>query len=155
MKKERKDDSFLKKPYYQGGEQALKEFISKNLKYPEHAIAHKIEGSIPIKYDINYKGDVSDVKILSSLGYGCDEEAIRVVRLLKFIVPKIPKNLKVVFHKNITIHFSMKEKEIPQILPDSPSVGITYQINFTPTPIPPIKSESKKPSQNYEYKINL
>lgn len=154
MKKERKDDSFLKKPYYQGGEQALKEFISKNLKYPEHAIAHKIEGSIPIKYDINYRGEVSDVKILSSLGYGCDEEAIRVVKLLKFIVPKIPKNLKVVFHKNIAIHFSMKGKETIQTQPNIPA-GITYQINFTPRPVVVVNAEAKKPSQNYQYKINL
>ena len=35
MKKERKDDSFLKQAYYKGGDTALKEFISQNLKYPE------------------------------------------------------------------------------------------------------------------------
>ena len=35
MKKERKEDSFIKQPYYKGGDKMLNTFINENLKYPE------------------------------------------------------------------------------------------------------------------------
>ena len=62
MKKERKDDSFLKQAYYKGGDTALKEFISQNLKYPESSKKNKIEGDVHIRMDISHKGFVIDTK---------------------------------------------------------------------------------------------
>ena len=112
MQKEKKDKNFIQKPIYEGGPKAMKEFIGKNLQYPEEAAKQQIEGTVRLNYTINYKGAVIDTKIISSLGYGCDEEAIRLVKLLQFKVPKVHK-LKVKFHKNINIHFK-KPKQKPQ-----------------------------------------
>jgi TonB family protein len=114
MKKERKDESFIKQPYFKGGEKALAEFMTKNLVMPESSLAMGIEGDVHLKYDIDYKGKVTDVKIISGLDDACNAEAIRVVRMLTFIVPKNPRGIKVTFHRNMRVHF---RKNAIQALP--------------------------------------
>ena len=115
MKKERTDKHFIKHPVYVGGQKALRQFISNNVKYPNLAKAHKIEGTVVLKYTINYKGEVIETKIMKGLGYGCDEEAIRLTKLLRFEIPKTRK-IKVLFHKSIHIHFKLPvEKNTPVI----------------------------------------
>lgn len=110
-----KKERFIKMPYYEGGQKALKQFISDNLKYPEEAGKHKIEGTVQVFFIIGNKGNVIEAKIINSLGYGCDEEALRVIKLLKFKIPKT-HNVKPTFNKKINIHFHYpkeKTKETP------------------------------------------
>ena len=124
--KHRKDDQFIKKPIYKGGIKAMREFIAKHMHYPEEALKNKIEGSVQMKYDIDYKGNVTKTNIIAGIGYGCDEEASRIVKLFKFEVPKNPRKLKISFHKKIKINFKLpKVKAIPT------STKITYQISPT------------------------
>ena len=109
------------------GLKAMREFISKNKKYPKTALEEEIEGTVILKYTINYKGKVIETKVKKSLGYGCDEEAQRVVKLLKFVAPK-NRGIKVKFFKNIQIHFRLpKEKEKPLEQVQAPS-GFSYTI---------------------------
>jgi protein TonB len=113
MKKSAKDKDFIKQPWYEGGTQALRKFISDNLVYPPEALAQRIEGTVFVKYDIDYRGDVSTAHVISALGYGCDEEAVRLVKMLKFKVEK-PRGVHVLFHRNIQVHFRLpKAKELP------------------------------------------
>ncbi|MEM6322004.1 MAG: energy transducer TonB, partial [Bacteroidota bacterium] len=97
MKKERKDHQFIKKPYYEGGISAMRMFIKKHLVYPEIAKKRQIEGTVYLRYTINQKGEVIDSKVIRGIGHGCDEEATRLVRLLKFKVPK-NRRPKLLFH---------------------------------------------------------
>lgn len=112
MKKDNKEEKFIKQPYYEGGDKQMKEFISKHLIYPPISQQQKLEGDVHIKYDINYKGEVIDAKVIGGIDQYCDNEAIRVVKMLRFIVPKIPRHLKVTFHKTITVHFRLNEVEV-------------------------------------------
>ena len=144
MKKERKDKHFIKKPFYEGGLKAMREFISQHKKYPKEALEQKIEGTVYLRYTINYKGKVIDAKVLSSLGYGCDKEAIRVVKLLKF---KVQKNYagKIKFFKTIQMHFKLpKEKESPKV---------TNQINYNITPSASKEPKKKDNQGGYSYTI--
>ena len=47
-----------------------------------------------------------DAKIKHGIGYGCDEEALRLVRMFKFEKKKY-KGMRVIFHKSISIHFKL------------------------------------------------
>ncbi len=139
MQKERKDKHFIKKPIYEGGLKAMRMFIKENLKYPKAALENKIEGTVYVKYTISHLGKVVDAKVVSSLGYGCDKEAMRLVKLLKFKVPKNrQKGLK--FHKNLQIHFRLpKEKPTKKI--EAVPKSTTHQIQYTYTTS---KSKPKK-----------
>lgn len=147
MKKEKKEENFIKQPYFEGGDSALKKFITKHLIYPKPAIEQEIEGSIPMTFDINYKGNVTEVRLMNHLGYGCDEEAVRLVKLLHFNVPKIPRNLKVIFHKKLTIHFKLPkfEEKTPEKL--------EYIVSYTNKPTEK-ERESTPSSIVYNYTIN-
>lgn len=60
----------------------LMKFISKNLKYPKEAYKHKVKGRIMVRFRVTTEGKVSDAQIISKtkLGYGCEEEALRVIQ---------------------------------------------------------------------------
>lgn len=68
------------KPKYPGGDPELKKYLSLNLHYPTLALEQKIEGEVLISFTINMEGAIVDIKIIKGIGYGCDEEAIRVVK---------------------------------------------------------------------------
>lgn len=153
MKKERKEDSFIKQPFYQGGNAALNSFISRHLKYPEVSQKNKVEGDVHLRYDINIQGNVTDVKVIGGLDDACNNEAIRVIKLLKFVVPKNPRHLKITFHKNITIHFRIHEAkntnpEFPVVTP------IQYHITSSVS-LPKTTVEPNPKNVVYTYTINL
>lgn len=149
MAKEKKEKHFIQKPEFEGGPTALKQFITKQLQYPKAALEHKIEGTVYLTYSIDYLGKVVEVKVISSLGYGCDEEAIRLVKLLTFKVPKTRK-LKIKFNKNIQIHF-----RLPKQKRTTKEVG-TIQYNYQPNTKSSEKDQSKTtPPKKKSYTITI
>ncbi len=142
MKRQRKDKHFIKKPIYEGGPLALKQFITKNLRYPKEALAEKIEGTVVVRYSINYKGKVIDTKVISGLRGGCEAEAIRLVRLLVFTVPR-NRGVKALFHKDLQIHFKLPvEKET------------TVQYNLTSSSKNDIKEKNIPKKTGYTITVN-
>jgi len=80
----KKSKKFLNLPSYPGGREALVKFLMENQQYPDEAKKNRIEGIVHISFEVDHKGIVSQEKIIHPLGYGCDEEAIRLVKLLKY-----------------------------------------------------------------------
>ncbi len=67
-------------PIPDGGMEGWSSYLSSNLKYPEAAKAAGIEGTVYVVFVITNKGEIDNVEILRGIGYGCDEEAMRVIR---------------------------------------------------------------------------
>ena len=107
-----KSKNFITKAQYPGGKEALKKFISQNLQYPKEALMHKVEGKVYIKYEVNERGKVHSVSVVNGLGYGCNEEAMRIVNILKYPTVK-NRGLKVNTKFKITIHFKLPAKTRP------------------------------------------
>ena len=66
-------------PVFPGGEQALMDYVSKNVVYPKEAQEKGISGRVFVGFIVEKDGSVSDVKVLRGIGGGCDEEAVRVI----------------------------------------------------------------------------
>lgn len=112
----------------------MDEFIKKNLRYPEEALKNKVEGTVAVEIDIDVFGKVTAARVKHGLGYGCDEEAVRLVTLLQFEKKKY-KGLYVVFHKTINIHFRMHEASQPLQLSyqyKEKARGTTYNYTIKP-----------------------
>lgn len=75
------------RPYFPNGMQALGQFISAYIKYPDEALKNDIKGQVIVEFTITVDGSTTDFKIVKGLGYGCDEEAIRVLKLLPDWIP--------------------------------------------------------------------
>ena len=67
-------------PSFPGGMQEMMKFISENRKYPAEAKAKDIHGKVIVAFVVERDGSLSDVKIRRGIGYGCDEEAIRLIK---------------------------------------------------------------------------
>jgi len=78
-------------PEFPGGIDSLMAFISRNFKYPEEARKNKISGRVLISFIVNVDGKLSDIKALlpkeRQLGYGLEEEGIRVVSIMPDWIP--------------------------------------------------------------------
>ena len=74
-------------PIFTGGDIALLNFVSKNLKYPESAIKDKIQGKVILRFVVTKTGQVDKVEIVRSLQPDCDKEAIRVIKMLPKFTP--------------------------------------------------------------------
>jgi antitoxin component YwqK of YwqJK toxin-antitoxin module len=64
-------------PEFKGGMHSFYKHIQTNFRTPEKP--YNLKGKILIQFTINIDGSVIDPKIIKSLGYGTDEEAIRLV----------------------------------------------------------------------------
>jgi protein TonB len=73
--------------YYEGGQAAMYEFINSNLQYPPGAKRNRIQGQCIVSLTLNADGTTTNMRILKNMGAGTGEEALRVVRLLKFNAP--------------------------------------------------------------------
>ena len=69
-------------PEFPGGEQAMMDFVSKNVVYPKEAQEKGISGRVMVNFIVEKDGSVNEVKIVRGIGGGCDEEAVRVVKAM-------------------------------------------------------------------------
>ena len=75
---------FLNIPKFAGGSEDFRKFIAANLHYPDAALEARVEGIVIVEYEVLDTGLVQNPRVLKGLGHGCDEEAMRVVGLLRF-----------------------------------------------------------------------
>lgn len=66
-------------PSFPGGEAALMQYLSKNIKYPPFAEENNIQGRVICTFVVERDGSVSDIRIARSVDSSLDKEAIRVV----------------------------------------------------------------------------
>lgn len=62
------------------GYSAYRKYLKDKLIYPQQALDSAIEGKVTVEFIVNTSGTLKDFKIKKGLGYGCDEEAIRLIK---------------------------------------------------------------------------
>lgn len=67
---------------FPGGQEAMMKFIATKMNYPLAARRKKIQGDVIVKFIIDRTGRVRMPSIISGLGYGIDEEVIKVLQLM-------------------------------------------------------------------------
>lgn len=78
----------------------ISDFIQRNIIFPESALSIGLSGTVYVSFVIDEAGVVSNVRAVKGIGYGCDEEAERVVRKMpKWLPGKMGKeNVKVMMN---------------------------------------------------------
>jgi TonB family protein len=106
-----------KQPEYNGGNDARIKFLAENIKYPEVAKKSGLQGTVFVTFIVQADGAVTDVKVLRGIGGGCDEEAVRVVKMMPKWTPGQEKGKDVAVKFNLPIKFALdsdKKKEPPR-----------------------------------------
>jgi TonB family protein len=144
--------NFIKIPTYPGGKQAFIDFIHRNLKYPEQALTNKIEGFVHLSYEVNNLGEIVSVHVKKGLGYGCDEEAVRLISLLKYEAVR-NRGIKMKAEIKARIKFTLPAPE--PIEDDNPlPEAAPMQINYNYTSSSEQKKEPDNSNQTHLYTIN-
>ena len=143
FEKKKKKTKFLEKPLYPGGAKALREFVNAHLQYPQDAMDQHIEGVVTVAYQVNDDGEVENPTVVKSLCPSCDEEALRIVQMLRYDKVR-NRGIRLKMNSKLNINF--------HIAPTPSQSTITY--SYTPSSK---KSGSRKPSKSsggYSYSIS-
>ena len=109
VQKEEPYDMVEQMPQFPGGPAELLKYIAKNLKYPIIAQENGIQGKVILRFVVNAKGYVEDIKVLRSLDPYCDKEAVRVVKSLPQWIPGKQNGRNVPVYYTCPIVFKLQQ----------------------------------------------
>ncbi|MBP5241941.1 MAG: energy transducer TonB [Bacteroidales bacterium] len=94
-------------PEFPGGQEGLVNYLVENLNYPEKAKAEKITGKVYVSFVVEKDGSISNVKVLRDIGYGCGEEAVRVVKAMPRWKPGMQRGKNVRVQYTLPLNFQL------------------------------------------------
>ncbi len=62
------------------GYNGFNKYVAKHLKYPGKARQFQVEGKVFVQFIVERDGSMTDIHVVRGIGYGCDEEVMRVVK---------------------------------------------------------------------------
>lgn len=72
---------------FPGGEEALFDYITKNLQYPLEGREGMVTGTVVVKFVVEKDGTLTNVQLLRDIGMGCGKEAVRMVKGMPKWIP--------------------------------------------------------------------
>ncbi|RZK60349.1 MAG: energy transducer TonB [Pedobacter sp.] len=96
-------------PNYPGGLEKFYKYLSDNIKYPPMAAENNINGKVLVSFTVEKDGSLTDLKVERKLGYGTDEEAMRVLKASKRWNPGMQNGKPVRVKYNIPISFNLQQ----------------------------------------------
>ena len=94
-------------PQFPGGENGLRNYLQKKLRYPSQARNAGVEGKVYISFVVNSTGRITDTKIVKGIGEGCNEEALQVVSEMPFWKPATQQGRPVSVRFVIPVYFKL------------------------------------------------
>lgn len=96
-------------PTYPGGMAKFYTFLFENIKYPAEAKANNIQGNVFVSFIVEKDGSLTNLKIDRKLGFGTDEEALRVLKMSRRWNPGIQNGKPVRVSYNIPIKITPQQ----------------------------------------------
>ena len=96
-------------PKPEGGNNAFRDYVKENIRYPSSALKDKIRGTVKLNFTVETDGELSNMEVQKSLGEDFDEEAIRLVNEGPTWEPAIENDSVVV--KDVTVKIRFRPPE--------------------------------------------
>ncbi len=100
-----------KMPEFPGGQEAMVNYLGKNIKYPEAAIEAGIQGAVYVSFTVDADGAIRDAEVMRGIGGGCDEEALRVVNSMPLWEPGMQRGEAVKVKYRMPIRFRPRDEQ--------------------------------------------
>jgi len=94
-------------PKFEGGNDVLMKHIADSIQYPFVPKRMKTEGKVIVRFTVDKTGKINDVKVVKSLDYFLDKEAIRVINTLPNWIPGTLCNEKVNIVVTMPVNFAL------------------------------------------------
>lgn len=95
-------------PEFDGGIEELYKYLGKNIKYPPMAQENDITGKVIVQFVVGVDGKISNVEVLKGIGFGCDEEAMRVIKNMPPWTPGKQNGKSVPVYYKLPVKFQLK-----------------------------------------------
>ena len=92
---------------FPGGEAAMREFINKNIRYPQMAVEAGIEGKVVVSFVVETNGALSNFEVVRAVNPMLDKEAFQVVKMMPDWVPASHNGKPVRMRFNLPVNFSL------------------------------------------------
>jgi periplasmic protein TonB len=86
---------------FPGGTSAMYKYLGENIKYPAAAQRANVSGRVFVKFVVEKDGSIGNIEVQKGIGFGCDEEAIRVIKSMPKWNPGRQNG------KNVRVYFNM------------------------------------------------
>ncbi len=97
-------------PQYPGGEVAYRAFVRQNAHFPAEAQAKKASGTVYVGFVVDEQGRIIDAEVVKGVGFGFDQEALRVIRLMPWWTPGTMAGKPVRVSRTMGIPFVYREE---------------------------------------------
>ena len=97
-----------KMPQFPGGEKAMFDFITQNLRWPVIASEMAISGRIILQFVVEKNGNITHIKVIRSLDEAFDDEAIRVIKLMPRWIPAEQRGHVVRCYFVLPVHIDLR-----------------------------------------------
>jgi TonB family protein len=97
-------------PEFIGGNEKFIKQIKQSIVYPEKAIDNNIEGTVEVAFTIDKDGLITNVKVIKGIGYGCDEQLLKIVKKSPKWRPGIVCGRLAVIQEAISVRFSLADR---------------------------------------------
>jgi periplasmic protein TonB len=94
-------------PEFTGGAKAWSKYMERNLRYPSRAQEEGAGGKVFVSFVVEKDGSITDVSVIKGIGFGCDEEAIKVIKKSPLWKPGKNKGVPVRVRYNMAINFQI------------------------------------------------
>ena len=98
-------------PKFPGGEDAFRNYLGKNIRYPAIAKENNVQGKVFLSFVVERDGTLTDLKVVRGIGSGCDDEAMRVLRNSPKWKPGIQNGRPVRVSYTIPISFALQTED--------------------------------------------
>lgn len=123
---------------FPGGFEALSRFLAQNLRYPAEAQRAFAQGKVFVQFIVEQDGRISSPGVLKGIGFGCDQEALRVVGLMPRWEPGKQSGRAVRSQFYLPIQFVLDGVSASKASAPAPSVQGTVLRETTVTAYPPL-----------------
>lgn len=97
-------------PEFPGGMSELGRYLGRAIKYPASAQRANVQGKVFVQFVVGKDGDIRDPRIVKGIGFGCDEEALRVTLNMPKWNPGKQNGKAVAVQYNLPIAFVLEKK---------------------------------------------
>jgi TonB family protein len=98
-------------PAFPGGEAGFSKFTSATIKYPKAAREANVQGRVVASFIVEKDGSLTDIKVIRGIGYGADEETVRMLRTSPNWKPGMQNGKPVRVAYSVPINFALAAED--------------------------------------------
>ena len=98
-------------PTFPGGDAAYRAYMRQNAHFPEEAQVKKASGTVYVGFVVDEQGRITDAEIVRGVGFGFDQEALRLIRLMPWWNPGTMGGKPVRVSRTLGVPFVFREHE--------------------------------------------